>query len=61
LTIGGVLMTSLSSMGTEMLMTVQARSPPLANNALKGLSDHTMTNKVRIANGDQALSTWPRV
>ena len=32
--------------------------PPLANNALKGLSDHTVTKSIKIAKGDQAFSTW---
>src|SRR5271169_2291764 len=58
---GGILVTSLWSIGTSTLMTVQARSASLANNALKGLSDHTVTKIVRIAKGDHALSTCPRL
>jgi hypothetical protein len=57
---GGILMTSLSSMGTGMLDDqVDASGPPAANSALKGLRLHSVTMPVRMMKGDQALRMAP--
>ena len=60
-TTGGILATSLSSMGTGMLMMVEASGPPAANSALKGLRLHSVTIAVRMMKGDQALRMAPAV
>ena len=58
MTIGGILITNLSSIGTDVLMMVHTRSPPLANSALKGLSDQMVTKIVKMTKGDHAFNTW---